>query len=332
MSYTILDSIKHSDQKSLIQEMALDVLIGFSQNEKRLNSKYFYDDKGSKIFSKIMECEDYYPTRSEFEILENHKERISSFFQDQDDINIIELGAGDGKKTKVLLRYFLEQNRSFDYHPIDISEQAIVDLTDSLNDELPKLSVHGVVGQYFPSLNWINNNKHGRNFIFFLGSNIGNFDLPQARVFLRTLWSCLNDGDLVLIGFDLKKDINKLLWAYNDREGLTSEFNINLLKRLNRDLGANFNLDNFQHFGTYNALKGAMESYLISLEDQSVEIDALKKSFSFKAFEPIHLEYSYKYLPKDIQGLADDTGFKIMDNLYDSNKYFVDSVWSVVKN
>ncbi len=332
MKYTVLDSIKHSDQKSLKDEMALDVLIGFSQREKRLNSKYFYDEKGSEIFSKIMECEEYYPTRSEFEILENNKDRIAEFFKDQDDINIIELGAGDGKKTKVLLRSFLEQNRKFDYHPIDISEQAIVELTKSLNEEMPKLNVHGVVGQYFPSLNWIQNNKHGRNFIFFLGSNIGNFDLPHAKVFLRTLWSCLDDKDLVLIGFDLKKDINKLLWAYNDREGLTREFNINLLRRINKELGANFDLDKFQHFGTYNPLKGSMESYLISLDDQEVYIEELKKSFTFRAFEPIHLEYSYKYLPKDIQMLADETGFEVMDNLYDSNRNFIDSIWTVKKS
>lgn len=331
MSYTILDSIKHSDQQSLKEEMALDVLIGFSHKEKYLSSKYFYDSEGSKLFTQIMECEDYYPTNCEFEIFQNNKEKISQFFKDEDDVNIIELGAGDGAKTKILLEYFMTQKRNFEYHPIDISEQAVVELTADLNKNFPNLSVHGVVGQYFPALNWIKNNKKGRNFIFFLGSNIGNFDLANAKVFLKTLWSGLNHNDLILIGYDLKKDINKLLWAYNDRDGITAKFNLNLLKRINTELGANFDVTKFQHYGTYSPLKGAMESYLISLEEQDVHIEELSKTFHFKAFEPIHLEYSYKYLPKDIQLLADETGFNILENIYDSKKYFIDSVWSVVK-
>jgi len=195
----------------------------------------------------------------------------------------------------------------------------------------PDVKVHGLVTDYFTGIRWLNAHYHRRNFVLFLGSNIGNFNRAKSHVFLRNLWNGLNDGDYALIGFDLRKDIERLLAAYNDRGGVTSAFNLNLLTRINRELGGHFDISRFRHFGTYNVFNGAMESYLVSLEKQIVYIDALNQAFEFESWEPIHTEYSYKYLESDIKELAEATGFQIKTQLFDSKKYFVDSVWQVQK-
>ena len=331
MKYTILDTTQNSDQKSLTEEFALDVLLGFSHKEKYLSSKYFYDKKGSDLFTQIMDVEEYYPTDCEFEILNSHKKEIVEKLKGEK-VNIVELGAGDGKKTKILLQELLDQGVKCQYHPVDISEDAVKGLSKSLEVEMPDLEFSGVVGQYIPSINWISENKEGRNLILFLGSNLGNFSMPDALVFLRTLWNSLNDKDLLLIGFDFKKDIGTLLGAYNDSKGVTRDFNLNILTRINNELGGTFDITKFQHYGTYNPLKGAMESYLVSLAEQEVYIDHLQKSFHFKEFEPIHLEYSFKYLHRDIEFLSSETGFKNIKLFYDSRKYFTDALWQVNKS
>jgi uncharacterized SAM-dependent methyltransferase len=135
----------------------------------------------------------------------------------------------------------------------------------------------------------------------------------------------------LLIGFDLKKDIEMLLWAYNDRQGVTAAFNLNVLTRINRELGGQFDLKNFRHFGTYDVFSGAMESYLVSLCQQEVLIEAIGQSFVFRPWEPIHMEYSYKYLESDINKLAAETGFVVREHLYDSRRFFIDSIWEVRK-
>jgi uncharacterized SAM-dependent methyltransferase len=167
--------------------------------------------------------------------------------------------------------------------------------------------------------------------VLFLGSNIGNFNASEARVFLRSLWSSLNDGDLVLTGFDLKKDIELLMRAYNDPQGVTAQFNLNLLRRINRELGGDFQVESFEHYSTYDVLSGAMESYLVSRARQSVFIESLRMRFAFEAWEPIHTEVSHKYLAGEISSMADETGFEVVDELSDSRGWFLDSLWRVRK-
>jgi uncharacterized SAM-dependent methyltransferase len=215
--------------------------------------------------------------------------------------------------------------------PIDISEAAMADLVRTLSEKYPELQIHGLVADYTSGLKWLNNRNGRKNLVLFLGSSIGNFTHAAARTFLRNVWNGLHDGDHCLIGFDLKKDIEMLLWAYNDRQGVTSEFNINVLKRINRELGGEFDVKKFRHYGTYDVFSGAMESYLVSLEAQEVYVRDIGRSFQFRAWEPIHMEYSYKYLIADIDMLASETGFLIEENLFDSKKYFVDSIWRVNK-
>jgi uncharacterized SAM-dependent methyltransferase len=187
------------------------------------------------------------------------------------------------------------------------------------------------VAEYFDGLKWLNYMNSQRNMVLFLGSNLGNFDRAHSRAFLHNLWNALNHGDFVVIGFDMKKDIDLMLKAYSDSKGVTAEFNLNLLRRINRELGGDFNLSKFQFHSSYDVLSGAIESYLVSKEKQTVFIKEISQSFSFEAWESIHTEYSYKYLESDIQGLAADTGFIIEKQLYDSKKYFVDSIWRVQK-
>lgn len=312
------------------QSFALHVLEGLSQIPKRLSSRYFYDDRGSKLFEKIMELPEYYPTNCEFEVLRSHQNEIAEFVRGEH-FHLVELGAGDGRKTGILLQHFLERSLDFRYVPIDISQAAMEELIERLNKKFPALNSSGYVCEYFTALKWLNQMTDHRNFVLFLGSNLGNFNRSRARTFLRHLWNTLNDGDFVMIGFDLKKDIDTMLDAYNDSQGVTAAFNLNLLQRINTELGGNFNLKKFRHYATYDVFSGAMESYLVSMEAQTVFIEAIGQRFSFDPWEPIHTEYSYKYLESDIEQLAADTGFEIVHQFYDSKKYFLDSLWQVRK-
>ena len=313
------------------EAFALDVLAGLSQTPKSLPSKYFYDKEGSKLFQQITELPEYYLTQCEFEIFQDKKEEIARLIG-RKQFNLVELGAGDGRKTKILLEHFLKTGLDFCYVPIDICEAVVEGLIGGLDKHSPHLSIEGLVADYCDGLQWLSNKNEHRNVVLFLGSSIGNFTYLEAREFLYSLWNSLEDGDYLLIGFDLKKDIQLLERAYNDSQNVTARFNLNLLHRINRELGGNFDADQFQHYSTYNALSGAMESYLISRREQVVDIEVLNQSFPFEAWEPMHTEYSHKYLESDIASLAEETGFTIVAQLTDSKKYFVDSVWQVNKN
>jgi len=312
------------------RQFASDVLHGLFRVPKAIPSRYFYDEEGNRLFQKIMELPEYYLTDCELEILETQKERIAGHIGNKA-FNLVELGAGDGTKTRVLLRHFCERGMDFRFVPIDICRPALLQLVERCGRELPGMPTEGLVSEYFDGVSWLSGLRGRRNVVLFLGSNIGNFSAPEARVFLRSLWNSLNDDDLVLVGFDLKKDIEVLMRAYNDPRGVTADFNLNLLRRINRELGGDFNMDRFEHYSTYDVLSGAMESYLVSRERQSVCIDALKTQFSFQAWEPIHTEVSNKYLPAGISSMAGETGFEVVDEMRDLRSYFADSLWRVRK-
>lgn len=328
--YTVLGPDTLSDLHDPRRDFAYDALVGLSERPKRLSSKYFYDDAGSRYFQRIMGLEEYYPTRCETEILVERAHEIISPMLGRGEFNLVDLGAGDGKKTKILLEALRSAKADFSYVPIDISEGAMKTLVKSVGEELPGTKIEGLVCEYVSGVNYLGRvHRERNNLVLFLGSNIGNFNRVQARAFLRRLWSSLKKGDCVLIGFDLKKDIEVLLRAYNDSEGVTAAFNLNLLTRMNRELGANFDIRQFRHYGTYSVFTGAMESYLVSLVPQVVRIDALEQSFSFDAWEPVHTEYSYKYLRADIDRLAEDTGFSVIRQFEDDRGWFASSLWRV---
>ncbi|MDY6967078.1 MAG: L-histidine N(alpha)-methyltransferase [Spirochaetota bacterium] len=311
-------------------DFALNVLLGLSQYPKSVPSRYLYDAEGDKLFQQIMNLPEYYLTQCEFEILQNHKDQIIDLvFEDQ--TNLIELGAGDGQKTEILLEHLINIDLNFEYVPIDISESSIKGLVSGLKKSYPEMKIEGLVAEYFEGLKWLSCDNQGHNVVLFLGSSIGNFSHSEARVFLFSLWNALNDGDIILIGFDLKKDIQTLTKAYNDSQGITARFNLNLLNRINKELGGNFDPDCFQYHNTYNVFTGAMESYLVSCEEQNVYIKELNQFFSFESWESLHTEYSHKYLLSEISALAEETGFNIIHQFSDSRQYYIDSLWQVVK-
>ncbi|MBK8208336.1 MAG: L-histidine N(alpha)-methyltransferase [Planctomycetes bacterium] len=327
--YRVLDPAELAAAGAL-RQFSLDVLHGLSEKPKRLPSRWIYDGVGSELFSAICELDEYYPTRCEAEILTRHAPEILGH-TGTGPIDIVDLGAGDGRKTSIVLTATLKQKRDVRYVPIDISQSAMQGLVKDMRTRHAGLAVGGLVGEYFDALTWLSQDTTRRNLVMFLGSNIGNFSKVQTRVFLRQLWEALNPGDLVLIGWDLKKDIDLLLDAYNDAKGVTAQFNLNLLARINRDLGGEFDLKNFRHYATYDVYSGAVESYIVSMVRQSVAVRGLRISFDFDEWEPIHTEYSYKYLQSDIRTMAADTGFEIVSEYEDSRRWFTDTLWRVTK-
>lgn len=313
------------------QTFGLDVLEGLSSFPKAIPSKYLYDDRGSKLYQQITELESYYQTRCELDIINQFKSQIK--LRASSSFRIIELGVGDARKSKILIKHCLDQGLSFEYVPIDCSPSVITYVVNDLKKEFANSSLHvlGVVADYLGALAWIRSESVKKNMVLFLGSSIGNLSQLAVRHFLHHLWNDLRDGDHVFIGFDLKKDIKILNDAYNDPKGLTTEFNLNLLDRMNRELGANFDRRKFQHHSFYNPAENRMESWLISKEQQKITLLELQKEFSFEAWEGILVENSYKYNLNDIEELAKTTGFMVEEELMDSKKYFAGAVWKVKK-
>ncbi len=308
----------------MIKQFEKDVINGLSSQPKKLDSRYFYDARGDKLFQQIMSLDEYYLTRSEFEVLQDNSAQIyESIDAAESPFNLLEFGAGDGLKTKVLLRYFLQHGAEFTYRPIDISSNALTSLTENLLSELPDLHVEGIQDEYFSAINHLDNVN--RNVILFLGSNIGNFTDERAAVFLARLFEALHPGDMVLVGFDLKKDPRKILAAYDDSSGVTASFNLNLLDRINHELSGNFDRDAFQHYPFYDPVSGQARSYLVSRKEQTVKIGA--HSFHFRAWEPIHMEISRKFDPGETDSMASASGFNVIDHFFDSERNFLDALW-----
>lgn len=310
------------------KQFAKDVQEGLSASPKRLSSKYFYDEEGDRIFQSIMEMPEYYLTRSEFEILEMNKKPLLELFKNGSGrFNLIEFGAGDGLKTKILLRYFTSEQADFRYIPIDISGNVLQLLEEDLKEQLPGLQVEPLQDDYFQALSRLSQRAECREVVLFLGSNIGNFSESEAIDFLRKLSNNLNAGDLMLIGFDLKKDPELVRKAYNDPAGITRAFNMNLLKRINRELGGDFDLQQFQHYQMYDPQSGEARSFLISRKKQQVYIKELGEKFSFEAWEPVHVEISRKYDLPTIEKYAMHAGFEISELFYDCRHYYVNALW-----
>lgn len=302
-----------------------DVYTGMTSTRKFLPSKYFYDKRGDELFQEIMKLPEYYLTNAETEILEKNKERILSFIDPESHFDLIDLGAGDALKTRILLEYFQDHNVEFTYVPVDISKDAIKNLTAKFQKQNPELKVEGLSAEYIPALESLQTYK--KKFILFLGASIGNFSFVETVDFLRDIYTTMHPGDLLLTGFDLKKDPETILAAYNDQTGITREFNYNLLHRINRELGANFNISRFEHAPAYNKETGEATSSLVSLIEQEVDIPALNLKVHFRKGEPIHTEISRKYSLPEISELAIITGFELVENLFDERNYFTDSLW-----
>lgn len=314
-----------------LSQFAEDVLAGLSASPKSLSSKYFYDDEGSRLFQEIMKLPEYYLTRCELEIFTTRTDEIfRSFSNGGDGFDLIELGAGDGTKTAVLIDHFLKQNAEISYSPIDISQEALDALTEKFTTDFSTLRMDARIGDYFEILESLRDSSTRRKILLFLGSNIGNFCRQASIDFFRHLREVMNPNDLLFIGFDLQKDPHVIAAAYDDAQGVTAEFNLNLLRRINRELGADFDLDKFTHYANYRPIEGSARSFLVSRERQTVNIAALGRSFEFDAWEAVFMEISQKYNLKMIEDLARESGFAIKENFFDSKEYYCDSLWSPV--
>lgn len=310
---------------------AEDVLTGLSSNPKFLSSKYFYDDEGSRLFQEIMKVPDYYLTRSEYEIFSRQTEDIFEAFEaDAAEFDLIELGTGDGAKTSVLVDYFLKQNADFCYVPIDISSEALNFLNEKFKKQFPDLDMQTEQGDYFKTLETFKKKSDKKKIILFLGSNIGNFSEEQALEFFKHLREMMNEKDFIFIGFDLHKNPETILRAYSDSLGVTKKFNLNLLKRINRELGGNFNVEEFKHYASYHPTERAARSFLISQIDQTVFIEALNKEFEFQQWEPIFMEVSQKYNLEMIGKVARESGFEVVKNFFDESRFYTNSLWKPI--
>lgn len=309
------------------QQFATDVDAGLSKLSKTLPSKYFYDQKGDELFMQIMALPEYYLTRAELEIFTEQTQALIQHLGMSKDqhFELIELGAGDGSKTKHLLKGLMDEGYQFDYVPVDISGHVLELLAESLLPQLPGLSLKAQQGDYFEILETL----HAREVpkvVLFLGSNIGNQSDEQAAAFMYRMGSSLSAGDRVVLGADLIKSADIVLPAYDDSQGVTRAFNLNLLHRMNRELGANFQVEQFDHEAEYTEEEGIAKSFIVSQAEQSVTISATGQTYAFKTGERIHVEISRKYNQSVLSAILAETDFSLVHTLTDKAGNYADFI------
>jgi dimethylhistidine N-methyltransferase len=312
------DSLTAPQQISTLEssDFLADVIVGLSNNPRTLPCKYFYDERGAALFQKICELPEYYITRTEIDILDRNRVEIAS--QLGPSVELIGLGTGAGTKTRILVEALKDPAV---YIPVDISKKQLRESTALFQKIFPDMEILPVCADYLqPVVLPTPSHTAARNVVYFPGSTIGNFEPGEAMEFLgRVANVCRKNGGL-LIGVDLKKDQRVLEAAYNDRAGVTAQFNLNLLERVNRELGADFDLDQWRHRAIYNSSAGRIEMYVFSEIDQFVHFDEHK--FHFRRGEKITTEYSYKYAPEEFAALAGKVGFDFVRMWTDDARLF----------
>ncbi len=306
---------------------AEEISSSLNRDSKFITPKFFYDKKGSDLFEKICTLPEYYPTRTEIDILKNLQAELPLFIDKS--FRLVELGSGASVKTRLILDIFTKLQETTEYFPIDISE-ILTESSEQLLQDYDNLHITGIIDTYDGGLEFLKNYDDKKNLILFLGSSFGNFSPPDGKAFLEKINSTMKSGDLFLIGLDLVKDKQILESAYNDAQGITAKFNLNVLSRINDELDGDFNLDNFSHYSIYNKDDQRIEMYLKSLVGQSVIISKSNLSLSLEKNELIHTEHSHKYTLEQIKTLLEGTGFKINHIWLDDNTHF--SLTLVSKN
>lgn len=325
----ILETFKGPAKTEETCEFLRDVLEGLNADPKYLKSKYFYDAAGDQLFRQIMDLDEYYPFACEQEIFRHHAADLADNLMASDkSFDLIELGAGDCTKTIHLLKQLTAAKANYTYMPIDISKNVIDDLYLKLPKAIEGISIIGLNGNYFEMLEKASRISQRRKVILFLGSNLGNMRCTEAMEFCMRMRSLLNPGDLVIVGLDLKKDPATILAAYNDKSGVTKAFNLNLLTRINRELRADFDLAQFEHYANYDPETGSCRSYLISKKAQFIDLDG--ELIHFVKDEFMEMEISQKYTLTDINDLAEIGSFKTEAWFFDSRKWFVDVMWKAI--
>jgi L-histidine N-alpha-methyltransferase len=307
---------------------AREVRAGLTANPKQLFPKYLYDALGSKLFEAICHVEEYYLTRAETEILSRHAGEIVASVPDCQ--TLIELGSGSAEKTRNVIEALQRHQPNLLFVPIDISPSALEESSRVLLQAYPSLQIEAYAADYFDALAALKPPVQGRVLVLFLGSNIGNFQKPDARTFLRAIRKVLQPGDALLLGADLKKDKQTLERAYNDSVGVTRAFILNQLARINREFGADFDLWAFGLRSVYNDKEGRIDVYLESLREQAVTIPGLDLSITLLAGERIHMENAYKYDLEELSTMAQQTGFVRKQTWHDEAKRFSSNLFVAV--
>ena len=289
------------------------VIEGLTQPQKMLSSKFFYDEIGSKLFDDICDLDEYYPTRTELSIFESYKHEMAERVGEH--VHLAEFGSGSSIKVRTLMEAF---KSPLGYVPIDISREHLIQSATGFSNRFPHIPVTAICADYTAEFD-LPKLSEGHYVGFYPGSTIGNFTPTEAAQFLHNAKNKLGHGGF-LIGVDLVKDHKVLNAAYDDALGVTAAFNKNILARCNRELGANFNLDAFNHSGFFNASESRIEMHLVATQDQTVQI--ADKNFSFKKGETIHTENSYKYTLDSFANLAKSAGFTPIKAWTDDKEYF----------
>jgi len=283
----------------------VEIVAGLSQPAKVISPKYFYDDAGSKLFDAICELPEYYPTRTELKIMRTNIDKIADLVGSQ--ASLIEFGSGSSRKTRALLDHLHELAV---YVPVDISREHLLETAENIRADYPDIEVLPVVADFTqpfqlpsPAVMPL------KNIVYFPGSTIGNFPPDAAHELLKVMHQEAGEHGALLIGVDLQKDKALLERAYNDAQGVTAEFNLNVLRRINREFGGTFDLDGFRHRAIYNEDDGRIEMYLDSLKDQSAEVGG--RTFQFAKGETINTEHSHKYTLVGFEAMAQAAGFRV---------------------
>lgn len=296
-----------------------DVINGLTQTPKTLPPKYFYDDHGSLLFEKICELPEYYVTRTETQILQNYASEIAHL---TGPCEIVELGSGSSTKTRILLDAYQELGHPLHYLPIDISGGILEQSAHSLLKEYPTLHIHGIVSTYETALKHLNPSPLPNRMIGFIGSTLGNLKPEDCHAFFAHVVEALQPGDYFLLGVDLHKSKSILEPAYDDSQGVTAAFNLNMLRHLNRLFSGNFDLSQFEHLAFYNEKEHQIEMHLKSLKNQTVELKTLNLTVEFQEGETIHTEISRKFQFEQIQAELKTLGLVSLKNWTDQNQWF----------
>ena len=281
-------------------DILTEVLNGLSKSPKMLPSKLFYDKKGSKLFDEICELEEYYPTRTEIQIMQNNSIEMGELLGEG--TMLIELGSGNSQKIKLLLDHI---PGLAGYIPVDISSEYLISSSKILKEEYPHISIFPLVADYTKYFELpLIDKPYDHRAVYFPGSTIGNFTINEAKEFLNRIADIAGKNGGLIIGVDLKKDKQIIEDAYNDKKGITTAFNLNILNHINEKLNSDFDLNKFKHYAFFDEEKSRIEMHLISTEEQTVKIS--NTSFSFNKDEHITTEYSYKYTLEDFEEIASD--------------------------
>ncbi len=307
--------IEQSRQQNTLEQ---DIKQGLMEIPRSLPPKYFYDERGSLLFDKICETDEYYPTRVESELLDQY---ALDLIKQAHPAHILEFGSGTSRKTHHLIQACEKQGVQCKYLPFDVCEEMLHQVRDEFMQQYQWLDVVPLVGDYTAGLENLHR-PEGACMYVFLGSSIGNFSQQEARKFIHEVCQCMYPGDTLLLGVDRVKNKQVLHQAYNDADGVTSEFNLNLLKVLNYQLNADFDLQKFKHKAIYNALQQRIEMYLVSQQAQSVSLNAIGETLEFSTGDQILTEVSHKYHYQQAESLLTDAGLHILRHIEPDNAWF----------